>query len=251
MEIDNLCNHQKEIHSLSVLLHKMRLLEAMVKFLICLPGTEHDHVIRTDNWSTERDMEAIILVLLVGLAASQEQICISPPQWEGLLFEFYSTDESSAPTTVRIGKESYDATKLRRRFAEEVDMSRTDREYYDELFLHEEGVGYRLNLKTRECEKFPLHEPWRPVEVPVNTTLENTFYLGSVDAANNYVKMNAYHGYTDRGYYRGSWTTEDCIPYIHSYLATEPTPHYHRMTMMDITLGISDPDVFIPPRECM
>ena len=25
MEIDNLCNHQKEIHSLSVLLHKMRL----------------------------------------------------------------------------------------------------------------------------------------------------------------------------------------------------------------------------------
>ena len=62
-----------------------------------------------------------------------------------------------------------------------------------------QGVGYRLNLKTRECEKFPLHEPWRPVEVPVNTTLENTFYLGSVDAANNYVKMNAYHGYTDRG----------------------------------------------------
>ena len=114
-------------------------------------------------------MEAIILVLLVGLAASQEQICsksgslskvflvskhsyidtsvcviilypfaVSPPQWEGLLFEFYSTDESSAPTTVRIGKESYDATKFRRRFAEEVDMSRTDREYYDELFLHEE-----------------------------------------------------------------------------------------------------------------
>ena len=115
-----------------------------------------------------------------------------------------------------------------------------------------QGVGYRLNLKTRECEKFPLHEPWRPVEVPVNTTLENTFYLGSVDAANNYVKMNAYHGYTDRGkaicyckltlshtlligYYRGSWTTEDCIPYIHSYLATEPTPHYHRMTYVKIS----------------
>ena len=62
-----------------------------------------------------------------------------------------------------------------------------------------QSVGYRLNLNTRECEKFPLYEEWRPVGVPANTTLENSFYLGSPDVANNYVRMNTYHGNTDRG----------------------------------------------------
>ena len=185
-------------------------------------------------------MKAIILVLFFGLASSQAQICskiilklywhanyayfvVSPQQWEGLIFEFYGVDESSAPTAIRFGKESYDASELRRRFTEELDSSRTDREYYDELFLHKEvdrmarpaarsklkhlwvyflywqGIGYRLNVRTRECEKFPLTEPWRPVEVPANTTLEATYYLGSENVPGNYVRMNAYHGNTERG----------------------------------------------------
>jgi len=109
-----------------------------------------------------------------------------------------------------------------------------------------QGVGYRLNLRTRECEKFPLTEPWRPTEVPDNTTLDGTYYLGSTSVPNNYVEVNFYEGYTDRGeytvilnvflipkilfpgYYRGSWTVRDCIPFVHSYLMTQPTPGYHR-----------------------
>jgi len=54
-------------------------------------------------------------------------------------------------------------------------------------------------VRTRECEKFPLTEPWRPVEVPANTTLEATYYLGSENVPGNYVRMNAYHGNTERG----------------------------------------------------
>lgn len=61
-------------------------------------------------------------------------------------------------------------------------------------------MGYRLNLRTRECEKFPLTEPFRPVEVPSNTTLDGTYYLGSTSAGvDNFVEMNYYSGYTDRG----------------------------------------------------
>ncbi len=29
-----------------------------------------------------------------------------------------------------------------------------------------QGEGYRLNLETRECEKFELKEPFRVIEVP-------------------------------------------------------------------------------------
>ncbi|XP_065919767.1 mammalian ependymin-related protein 1-like [Dysidea avara] len=195
-------------------------------------------------------MKAIVLVLFVAIVTSQAQQCTTPQQWESQIFSFYSTSESTEPTAIRRGKESYDATNFRRRFIEELDTSRTDRNYYDELYLHKEGVGYRLNLKTRECEKFPLTEPWHPTEVPENTTLDGTYYLGSTSVPNNYVEMNFYHGYTDRGYYRGSWTVRDCLPFVHSYLMTQPSPSYHRTTHLDITPGLSDPNVFVPPQEC-
>lgn len=69
------------------------------------------------------------------------------------------------------------------------------------------------------------------------------------------------------GYYRGVWTVKDCIPYVHSYLSTYPTANYHRTTYVtnighvfwslwlyrfyDLTAGISDPNVFDPPPECL
>lgn len=60
-------------------------------------------------------------------------------------------------------------------------------------------MGYRVNLQTRECEKFVLSEPWQPYEVPPNTTLDYTFYLGSSAVAGNSVEMNYYSGDTERG----------------------------------------------------
>ena len=56
-----------------------------------------------------------------------------------------------------------------------------------------------MDLSTRECEKFPLRESWRPYEVPDNTSLDYTFYLGSPQVAGNSVEMNYYSGDTERG----------------------------------------------------
>jgi len=103
---------------------------------------------------TESGMKAIVLVLLVGLAASAHaQSCgktsplpvrcriyplpaVAPAQWEGNIFELIGTSEAEI-TQYRIGKESYDATNLRRRYIEEQMESR-ERDYYDYLFLHKE-----------------------------------------------------------------------------------------------------------------
>ena len=54
-------------------------------------------------------------------------------------------------------------------------------------------------MKTRECNKFEIHEPWSPIDVPANVTLEATYYLGSENVPGNYVRMNAYHGNTKQG----------------------------------------------------
>jgi len=142
-------------------------------------------------------------------------------------------------------------------------------------------------LRTRECEKFQLSEKFRPVEVPANATLDSTFYLGAKVVPNNNLEMNSYSGHTPEGiatrptinlvvtvcvplsgYYRGAWTVKDCFPYIHSYLSVFPEPSYFRKTyvkdflllkcynsklfcrMLDINIGIADPNVFEPPSEC-
>lgn len=62
---------------------------------------------------------------------------VSPQAWEANIFTYYQ-GENDQPSAIRSGKESYDAPNERRRFIEEYDTSRTDRNYYDELFLHKE-----------------------------------------------------------------------------------------------------------------
>ena len=71
----------------------------------------------------------------------------SPETWEANIFTYYQ-GENGEPSTIRRGKESYDAPNERRRFIEEYDTSRMDREYYDELFLHKEvrrGTSYQIS----------------------------------------------------------------------------------------------------------
>jgi len=62
-----------------------------------------------------------------------------------------------------------------------------------------QGVGYRVNLQTRECESFQLSEKFHLVEVPVNATLDDTVYLGAKAVPENNVEMNLYSGNTERG----------------------------------------------------
>ena len=59
----------------------------------------------------------------------------------GVYHLYLLSGENQEPSAIRRGKESYDAQNLRRRFIEEIDTS-TDRDYYDELYLHEEVCSY-------------------------------------------------------------------------------------------------------------
>ena len=68
---------------------------------------------------------------------STQPFLVSPQLWESNVFTYYQ-GENQEPSAVRRGKFSYDAQNLRRRFIEEIDTSRTDREYYDELYLYKE-----------------------------------------------------------------------------------------------------------------
>lgn len=62
---------------------------------------------------------------------------VSPKAWTANIFTYYQ-GENDEPSAIRRGQETYDAANERRRFIEEYDTSRTDRNYYDELYLHKE-----------------------------------------------------------------------------------------------------------------
>ena len=82
---------------------------------------------------------------------------MSPQTWEADIFTYYQ-GENEEPSAIRRGKESYDAPNERRRFIEEYDTSRTDRNYYDELYLHKDVSEYSYSYRRCSMIGLGLHQ---------------------------------------------------------------------------------------------
>ncbi|KAK7482194.1 hypothetical protein BaRGS_00026543 [Batillaria attramentaria] len=189
-------------------------------------------------------MWAAILLLSVTLVAAQEpRPCLSPEQWEG---KFYRTDYSKNFT--QFARVSYDETNRRVREVEELEFGAT-RDYYDVLYLHNENKEYRLNLRTRTCNVTTLSRPWIPAGVPRNAQYKGEANVGPVNIPNEHVTVIAFDGKDEEGNpYYGTVTSPDCVP-VASGFYSKRTGFIHT-TFYDISAGIPDPSVFIPPSEC-
>ncbi len=60
-------------------------------------------------------------------------------------------------------------------------------------------MGYKLNLKTKECEKFTLNEPFREVGVPLGARLEGELEIGTAAFPGAGVRVQVYEAETPRG----------------------------------------------------
>ncbi|XP_013400489.1 mammalian ependymin-related protein 1-like [Lingula anatina] len=142
---------------------------------------------------------------------------------------------------------SYDAINQRIRKVEEVYFNE-DREYYDVLWLHNEGMEYRLNLKTKMCNVTALTRPFRKIGIPANAKSGGEAYIGS-SVANDGVLVSLWSETTEQGAkYYGSWTYPACVPvsdYFYDSSVGLVQTHFY-----NVEVGISDPDRFIPPMEC-
>ena len=120
----------------------------------------------------------------------------------------------------RLGKISYDAINERIRIIDD-DQLRNTSEYFDDLLLFKEvfntlellicivtfccfffslqGVGYRLNLKTRECDRFTLREDFRPIAVPPGARAMGEVYIGSSAVVGSGVLVKIFGAETERG----------------------------------------------------
>ncbi|XP_064603339.1 mammalian ependymin-related protein 1-like [Liolophura sinensis] len=184
----------------------------------------------------------VLALVVVTVYAQEPQRCATPTIWEARLFE-----QDRSKNFQRRAKLSYDEVNQRVRRIEEVDFSES-RDFYDELFLHNVGIAYRLNLRTRVCNVTALSSPFRRVGIPTFAKFRGEGYIGA-SVPNAGVLVSLWDGATpDGGFYFGAWTVLDCVPVNDGYFSNQTG--FISWNFFDVTLGISDPNVFVPPSEC-
>ncbi|XP_070578814.1 mammalian ependymin-related protein 1-like [Ptychodera flava] len=186
----------------------------------------------------------LVILVFVGVVYGQTpKPCLAPAVWEGKVIQY----DISKQFEMR-GRMAYDAYNERIHVVDEVNLV-DKKDYFSSLFLHRERKEYQLNMKTKECKVTELTRPFRPVRIPNNATFYGETIIGSLAAPGEGVTVQLWGGHTEHGRYAGSWTVKGCIPVSEVYFSNQ-TGVVHT-DFFDVTAGIHDPDVFIPPKECM
>ncbi|XP_076099850.1 mammalian ependymin-related protein 1-like [Mytilus galloprovincialis] len=186
----------------------------------------------------------IAICCLVAVFGQEPPPCESPKQWEGRRVAYDRSKMFEERSKV-----SYDETNERVRIIEEVEIGQ-DRDYYDVLYLHNIGKEYRLNFKTRQCNVTELTRPFRPFGVPPGAEFEGSATLGVSGLPGEFITIENFAGdlMREKARYFGFVTSPDCYPVQTNFMSTDTG--LVTMSFYDINVGITDPNVFIPPPEC-
>ncbi|UJR37490.1 hypothetical protein I4U23_030193 [Adineta vaga] len=162
-------------------------------------------------------MLTIVILCLIGITVAQQpRPCVSPSQWEGRIFDII----------------------------EDIELS-DDEFVYDVLTLYDSGLQFIYDLKSHSCTRTPVTYPWRDYAIPsMHIPLPDTGVLITIWGGNITIPfLNVTLPYI------ATWTYKACLPISRTVYSekfgNEITSFY------DITAGISDPNVFIPRRECL
>ncbi|ESO90087.1 hypothetical protein LOTGIDRAFT_233900 [Lottia gigantea] len=190
-------------------------------------------------------MKYLLLALTVTAVAGQLPLpCTSPRQFESRFARF-----DREKNFQEFAKVSYDEDQKRVREIEEVAIGST-KDYYDVLYLHNIGIEYRFNLRTRKCNVTTISKTFIPFSVPGFAKFAGQGNIGVAGFTNEHVDIQLFEGKTPEGHPLFiSVTSPDCFPVNFGYYS--PTVGYDHRNFYDVTVGIRDPNVFIPPSECI
>jgi hypothetical protein len=119
-------------------------------------------------------MLVALLFCLVAIAAAQQPIpCITPPQWEGRVFDINEQQKFAVE-----GRLSYDSSFHRERLIDEVDEGTQD-DFYDTISLFDLKVEFIYNFKARNCTRREITRPWRDFGIRPDARSYGEAYLGS------------------------------------------------------------------------
>ncbi|KAK7482228.1 hypothetical protein BaRGS_00026577 [Batillaria attramentaria] len=121
---------------------------------------------------------------------------------------------------------------------------------YDKLKLYNMNTEYTVNLKTRKCNVTTPRHGFRPYGVPPEARYAGQGTIGAVGVPNEEVTISVYVGeFEGRDPFMVTVTEPDCFPVEFSVYSK--TSGFEHREFFDVVSGITDPDAFIPPKECI
>jgi len=189
---------------------------------------------------------AALALFAVVVVAQHPRHCESPWEMEAHGFQF-----DPKLNFFRRGRIFYDARNERSALIEEV-MNDTSRDYFHTIQLFREHKAYDLNLKTRVCTTRDIHHHFHPLHIPREAHFIGEAIVGTnaFDGAGVLTTHWHHHNDTEKTEWFGVYTDRDigCLPVSDHF--SDPQIGTVRTDFFDIVLGISDPNVFVPPHEC-
>ncbi|CAF2488201.1 unnamed protein product [Rotaria sp. Silwood2] len=194
-------------------------------------------------------MFTIFLLCLIGVAVAQQPTpCTSPSQWEGRIFD----SNEKQKTTLR-GRISYDSAYHRVRVVETIDASSQEMAF-DVLTLYDAKIEFVYDLKSQQCTRREVTQPWRDFGILPDARSYGEAYIGSSALPETGLLITIWGGNftlpsNETIAYVGTWTYRGCLPVSRT---TYSEKYGNEMlSFYDLTVGISDPNVFIPRPECL
>jgi hypothetical protein len=174
--------------------------------------------------------------------------CETPKQWEAKYFEFDSIKGEQTRAHI-----TYDAIYRRERVVEEY-LHGKDKDYFDVLYLHSTRLMYVYNFKTKKCTIEQINRPWRNFGIPRNASSLGEAYIGASGVPKAHLLVTFWRDEIkdekgNKYEYSGVWTHDACLP-VTVALSSTTAKVNAVMNFFDIVSGISNPDVFIPRKEC-
>ncbi|XP_062609053.1 mammalian ependymin-related protein 1-like [Saccostrea cucullata] len=188
-------------------------------------------------------MFLVVVCMLVCAVSAQAPVpCSSPPQWEGREIR---VDPSQKYEEKRFL--AYDETQQRERIMTEIEIG-SEKKLYDILILHRENKMYAVDFLTKKCNITTINRPFRPRGVIPGSKFEGEVVIGAAAIPNESVTVLAFSGNFTGEAYTGLVSSPDCFPIQNIHFSQKYG--FEQSTYYDIKVGISDPQLFLPPREC-
>ncbi|XP_060562045.1 mammalian ependymin-related protein 1-like [Ruditapes philippinarum] len=185
------------------------------------------------------------LALIIVCSAQVPTPCQSPKQWVARRIKMDRYKQY-----FEIAEHSYDELNRRAASREERDVGK-ERDYYLRIHLYNEGLDYMFNLRTMSCNVTRLTRPFRVVGVPLDSKFLFEGEYGAAGIPAEHFDAATFGGkFEDGAEYLVTVAEPDCIPIQFDVRSNTTTEHFHE-AYYDLKLGIPDPTVFIPPKECM
>lgn len=197
--------------------------------------------------SQQANMLNVLALTLLSAALVYGQVphhCFSPPQ---LTFRAHQYNHEF--TTFRRFDAEYDAMGEKIAF-DEVEESgpAPGRQYYRIIILHRENIAYEYNRQTKVCKKGDAG-PFFPFAVPENATFEAEYYVGGPGEELEAVEWSD-RSATRRETWIGVFSRFNCYP-VRTFLINGRNNETLTTRIYDLVQGIVDPELFIPPQECL